>query len=687
MDFAYLGSIALLIFGFGFVIFWHELGHFLAAKWAGVKVEQFAVGFGQAMLSWRQGLGVRWGSSRDEYDQRLHEYLRVQADAENKSAELAEATSEERRLEYAAQQLGISETEYRLNWIPLGGYVKMLGQDDMNPNSLSDSPRAYNKKPIGKRMIIVSAGVVMNIILAIVLFTVLFRMGFDVPPAVVGVVFPGSPAQQAGVRVGDRILTYDGAFQHDYNKVVMSVALSEKDKPVKLRVRRPNGMEEELTVTPRASEVETAGMLATGIYPSMQLKGDDAPKNLPDEAKAFIAKQPVRPGETVVAINGKPVGINDYYVLDEAVQDGKPVPITVETATGAREERTVEPHLISPFGQTPLQFAGMLPRTVIAGIEASSSAKGKLKDDDIVLEVTTRPNNDTTAHPDQNQLRKVLGNASEKDLTVDMTVLRDDKSITITDLKPNMRLEGQGGKRGIGIAMSADENHPVVAGVLAQSAAATAGITGGETIKSINGTAVGSWHDVLRILKSAVPDQPLAMELVNDRAEPKTVVLKLTADQLAGVNQNRYSPNVLLRPMSEPRKTKNPLEAASWGVSETRDLLLQFYLTIQRMTQGSVPASNMMGPLGIFHTGSKIANRGTDWLIWFLAMISANLAVVNFLPIPIVDGGLFVFLIVEKIMGKPLSQRTQSIAQIVGLALIASVFLFVTYHDIARMVF
>ena len=66
-------------------------------------------------------------------------------------------------------------------------------------------------------------------------------------------------------------------------------------------------------------------------------------------------------------------------------------------------------------------------------------------------------------------------------------------------------------------------------------------------------------------------------------------------------------------------------------------------------------------------------------------MISANLAVVNFLPIPIVDGGLFTFLIVEKIQGRPLSAKTQSIAQVVGLAIILSVFLLVTYQDIARL--
>ena len=93
----------------------------------------------------------------------------------------------------------------------------------------------------------------------------------------------------------------------------------------------------------------------------------------------------------------------------------------------------------------------------------------------------------------------------------------------------------------------------------------------------------------------------------------------------------------------------------------------------------------MMGPDGIFSAGHQFALKGADWLIWFLSMISANLAVVNFLPIPIVDGGLFTFLIIEKIQGRPLSPKTQSIAQVVGLAIIVGVFLLVTYQDVARM--
>src|SRR5205085_8797711 len=114
--FSNVPNILLLVFGFGFVIFWRELGHFLAAKWAGVRVEQFAVGFGQALLSWRKGLGWRVGSSRDEFDQRLDRHLAEMQSGRNTSAEVPLDT--EQRRELAAEALNLGETEYRLNWIP-----------------------------------------------------------------------------------------------------------------------------------------------------------------------------------------------------------------------------------------------------------------------------------------------------------------------------------------------------------------------------------------------------------------------------------------------------------------------------------------------------------------------------------------------------------------------------------------
>jgi len=114
---------------------------------------------------------------------------------------------------------------------PLGGYVKMLGQDDLRPNAEQTDPRAYNMKPISKRMVIVSAGVIMNIILAVIGFTILFDMDQGTA-AVVGSVLPGSPAQKAGFRVGDTIVSIDGKHQFDFTKVILSVALASDKEAV-----------------------------------------------------------------------------------------------------------------------------------------------------------------------------------------------------------------------------------------------------------------------------------------------------------------------------------------------------------------------------------------------------------------------------------------------------------------------
>jgi regulator of sigma E protease len=109
---------------------------------------------------------------------------------------------------------------------------------------------------------------------------------------------------------------------------------------------------------------------------------------------------------------------------------------------------------------------------------------------------------------------------------------------------------------------------------------------------------------------------------------------------------------------------------------------LQVYQTIRAMVHGSISVKEVSGPVGIMAVAYKVAQSGMMHLIWFLSIISANLAVMNFLPIPIVDGGLMTFLIIEKIKGSPISPRVQNITQAVGLALLLSVFLFATYQDV-----
>ena len=132
---------------------------------------------------------------------------------------------------------------------------------------------------------------------------------------------------------------------------------------------------------------------------------------------------------------------------------------------------------------------------------------------------------------------------------------------------------------------------------------------------------------------------------------------------------------------------KNPFAAMWMGFKKTAYFILQAYRTMEHIviTQ-KVGVTHISGPVGILRYGSEIAQAGFTKLLYFLAFISANLAVINFLPMPIVDGGLMVFLIIEKIRGRPVSLKMQVVTQIIGLVLIICAFVFVTFLDVSKWV-
>jgi len=129
-------------------------------------------------------------------------------------------------------------------------------------------------------------------------------------------------------------------------------------------------------------------------------------------------------------------------------------------------------------------------------------------------------------------------------------------------------------------------------------------------------------------------------------------------------------------------KGKGIADSLRMGLRETHRVMLTTYSTFARLFQGTVKVEHLKGPVGIAHLGTRVAERGLVWLLFFMAMISVNLAVINFLPLPIVDGGQFLFLLFEQIRGRPVPVQVQNFATIVGLVLIGSMFLLVTFHDV-----
>jgi regulator of sigma E protease len=133
-------------------------------------------------------------------------------------------------------------------------------------------------------------------------------------------------------------------------------------------------------------------------------------------------------------------------------------------------------------------------------------------------------------------------------------------------------------------------------------------------------------------------------------------------------------------------QVRNPLVAMGIGLQKTYYFIEQVYIMMKRMVfTRSVSFDQVSGPVGIVKIGSEVASQDLTKLLYFLALISANLAVINFLPLPIVDGGLFMFLIIEKIKGSPISLRVMVATQVIGIVLIIGVFLFVTFKDLQKL--
>lgn len=274
----------------GILIFVHELGHFLVARWCGVGVDRFSLGFGPVLFSFRRG-----------------------------------------------------ETEYCLSAIPLGGYVKMMGEEsplEGGGTGSPDSEKSFSEKPVWRRFLIVFAGPGMNFFLPIVLTAGLFMaLGRPGSPPVVGPVEPGSPAAQAGLRTGDRVVSVDGQPIVQWEEMLERFQ-STGGGEIQLALRRG---EEEIgvRVIPRQKK------LRDPLGDERSLWEIGARAYAPPRIGQVMPGQPadragLRAGDTVLAIDGQPV--YGWDELAEGIQKraGKPTIFTLER-DGKRLEISVVP--------------------------------------------------------------------------------------------------------------------------------------------------------------------------------------------------------------------------------------------------------------------------------------------------------------------------------------------------------
>ena len=193
---------------FGLCVLVHEFGHFITAKWAGIRVDEFGIGFPPRLVGFRKrdsgGWEVIWfGGKRyaeDTYDNQKQYYYES---ADGVGTALTEAKK--------GDGIASNHTIYSINLLPIGGFVRMPGENgDVNDPDGNYDPQSFAAKSAGKRIIVLVAGVTMNVILAMVLFTIAYGLGEPTFPAVIGKVVPGTPAAIAGLRPGDTIVSVNG---------------------------------------------------------------------------------------------------------------------------------------------------------------------------------------------------------------------------------------------------------------------------------------------------------------------------------------------------------------------------------------------------------------------------------------------------------------------------------------------
>ena len=650
--------------GLGFVIFVHELGHFLVAKACGVKCEKFYIGFD--INGWNLGK-FTWG-----------------------------------------------ETEYGIGILPLGGYVKMLGQDD-NPAAAAREaqrakdimesgdlpaeptsdphpawdPRSYPAQSVPERMAIISAGVIMNVIFAVLLAAWAFGLGVQELTCEVSSVRPGGAAWRAGLRTGDEIVAVGSKTEPVFTDLQKGVTLGDPSQGIDFTVRRPaDGSETTLTLHPDTD----LGIPTVGVTSPFSITlPESLEPGLPGAASQ--AEPAFEPGDTITAVDG--VSVSTYAELIASLSNKVAMPVSVSVQ---RQNKSLP---ISVSSQPRRETGLVMVPGPIASVQADSPASevGLKAGDKIVSIDGESLGNPLTI---DNRLRKRSGEV------VLLGVLRTDavhnasgelvpETIEITPrdvtwIEQARWPQSPVAVSSLGIAFNVGSE---VAKVVPDSPAARAGIQDGEFVtrarfakkdEPIDENDPGvelseesqSWPFVMAMIQQSPKDTRLQLTVKSSDGLARDVELN-PVDSTVDFIVDR---GLVFRPVYRLVKAGSIGAALTKGLSKTGEDLSMVYRFLQKITSNQISPRLLGGPIEIAKQAGKSAEEGLGRLLLFLTMLSANLAVINFLPIPVLDGGHMVFLMYELVRGKPPSENVVAALSYIGLVLLLSLMLFVFGLDL-----
>lgn len=545
-----LGWVAAVAVLLGVLILVHELGHFLFAKLFDVKVLRFSLGFGPRLFSFTRG-----------------------------------------------------ETEYRLSAVPLGGYVRLLGEDPSEPIRPIDRPRALGAKPLWQRYTVVIAGPAFNLLLPLFIYFIHYAGQRTLLPPTIGTVLPNLPAASAGLMPGDRVETVDGQpvrYWEELERIISDSA----GKTLRFAIRRGPDAEER-DVTP--IEIERVGPMRMkekvgwiGVSPRFHLPSIGVLDPTSPAAQAGL-----KTFDFITAVNGSPVGT--WTEFAKAVERVGASPLRLNYVRG---------------GYSAVPFAHI-------EIEEPGSA--------VVIPVA------------------VLDSSGRR---------RYETGILSAEL----------------FVFSVEPGSP----------ADRLGLRRGDQIETIDGEPLAHWN-LLRERLSQHPDKTFRLTWVSPGGIRHEGDLRQEVrSELDAYRQEEE--RLVFGALNRPAwKTDTPVPitnrvsyAIRHAVVRTGQIIVAMTYGFVELIRGRVPLSTLGGPIMIGYAAGVAAEQGFDQYLWLMALISVNLGLLNFLPVPILDGGLLVFFTLELFKRRPPSPKAREIATYVGLVVVVTLMLLALRNDVVR---
>jgi regulator of sigma E protease len=534
----------------GVLILAHELGHFLVAKLFGVRVLRFSLGFGPRLFGFTLGA-----------------------------------------------------TEYRVSLFPLGGFVRLVGEDASEPVSPADQERSFSAKPLWQRFVIVMAGPLFNLILPVGIYFVHFLGHKTLLPPIIGTVIAGLPAANAGLVPGDRVETVDGHNVRYWEQLDEIIAAS-PDRTLRFGIRRGRDSEERDVTPARITRrgplnvKESVGRI--GVSPRFQL-----PEIGIVDLTSPAAQSGMRTFDFVTSVNGTPVA--HWAEFERAMARAAASPLRVQYLRGT--------HSALPFIHVEIQEPGsavVIPRPAIGQPGAQHYETGIQSSELFVYSVEPGSPADRIGLRRGDQLLELDGEPLlHWNLMRQRLAAEPERDFRLAWISP-------GGQR----------------------------------------------HE-------ATFQQEIRSQLDAYRQEEQRLVFGAT---------NRFAWKT-----ADPVPIRNRFfYALGHSVARTSEIVSFTAQGFFQILSGELSPRMLGGPLTIGYAAGVAAEQGLAQYLWLMALLSINIGLLNFLPIPILDGGRLVFFAIELVKRRPPSARARSLASYVGMVIVVLLVALALKNDLVR---